>query len=67
MVAGIALSYRPDELVGKQVVVVANLQPATIRGVRSEGMILAGSVEGDDKSIVIVAPARPLPTGVRVT
>jgi len=67
MVAGIALSYRPEELAGKRVVVVANLEPATIRGVRSEGMILAGCVEGDDKGISIVAPDRPLPKGARVT
>ena len=67
MVAGIALSYQPQELVGKQVVVVANLEPATIRGVRSEGMILAGWVKGDDNSISIVAPDRPLPKGSTVS
>jgi methionyl-tRNA synthetase len=66
MVAGIALSYSPEELVGRQVVVVTNLEPATIRGVRSEGMILAGSAEGGDESIAIVAPTRPLPKGARV-
>ncbi len=67
MVAGIAVSYRAEDLVGKSVVVVANLEPATIRGVRSEGMILAGWVEGDDKSIAIVTPDRALPNGARVT
>jgi methionyl-tRNA synthetase len=67
MVAGVAMSYRPEDLVGKRVVVVANLEPATIRGVRSEGMILAGWVEGDDSSIAIVTPDRPLPNGARVT
>lgn len=67
MVAGIALSYRPEELVGKKVVVVANLEPATIRGVRSEGMLLAGWVKGDDQSITLVAPERPLPNGVTVS
>jgi methionyl-tRNA synthetase len=67
MVAGIALSYGPAELVGKKVVVVANLEPATIRGVRSEGMILAGWVKGDDKSITLVSPERPLPNGSKVT
>ena len=67
MVAGIALSYRPEDLVGKKVVVVANLEPATIRGVRSDGMILAGWVKGDDKSITLVAPERPLPNGVSVS
>jgi methionyl-tRNA synthetase len=67
MVAGIALAYRPEDLVGKQVVVVANLEPATIRGVRSEGMILAGSPEGDDAAVTIVTPAGLLPKGARVT
>ncbi len=67
MVAGVALSYRPEDLVGKKVVVVANLEPATIRGVRSEGMILAGWLKGDDKSIAIIAPDRSLPNGAPVS
>jgi len=67
MVAGVALAYKPEELVGTRVVVVANLEPATIRGVRSEGMILAGWVQGDDASISIVAPQRPLPKGSKVS
>lgn len=67
MIAGIALSYRPDELIGKKVVVVANLEPAVIRGVRSEGMLLAGWVQGDDKSITLVTPERDLPNGAKVT
>ncbi len=66
IVAGIALSYKPEELVGKRIVIVANLEPATIRGVRSEGMLLAGSVEGDDTSITLVTPERPLPNGAKV-
>jgi len=67
MVAGVALVYRPEELIGRQVVVVANLEPATIRGVRSEGMILAGWVKGDDTSISIVSPDRRLPKGSTVS
>ena len=67
MVAGIALAYKPEELVGKRVVAVANLEPATIRGVRSEGMILAGWVKGDDTSISIVSPERPVPKGSTVS
>ena len=67
MVAGIALSYRLDELIGKKVVVVVNLEPAVIRGVRSEGMLLAGWVKGDDKSITLVTPERDLPNGAKVT
>ena len=43
LVAGIALHYAPEALVGKTVVVVANLEPATIRGLASQGMILAAS------------------------
>ena len=67
MVAGVALVYRPEDLVGKQVIVVANLEPATIRGVRSEGMILAAWVKGDDKSISLISPDRPLPKGATVS
>jgi methionyl-tRNA synthetase len=46
LVAGIAESYEPAALVGKTVVVVANLKPAKLMGVESNGMVLAGSVEG---------------------
>lgn len=52
VVAGIALHYKPEELVGKQVVVVNNLQPATLRGVESHGMILAAQ-DGERLSLVI--------------
>jgi methionyl-tRNA synthetase len=67
LVAGIALAYKPDDLVGRQVVVVANLEPATIRGVRSEGMILAGWVKGDESTISIIAPDQKLPNGSTVS
>ena len=46
LVAGIAEVYPADDLPGTQVVVVTNLEPATIRGVRSEGMVLAADVDG---------------------
>ena len=62
-VAGIALSYRPQELVGKKVVVIANLEPATIRGVKSEAMILAA---GDERNVVLLIPERDIPNGTRV-
>ena len=45
LVAGIKKSYTPEELVGKHIIVVANLQPATVRGVESQGMLLAASTE----------------------
>ncbi|MER1987648.1 MAG: methionine--tRNA ligase [Solibacillus sp.] len=46
VVSGIAEHYKPEELIGKKVVVVANLKPVTLRGELSEGMILAGSHDG---------------------
>ena len=53
LVAGIALHYKPEELVGKTIVVVANLKPAKLRGVKSEGMLLAASI-GDTLTLVTV-------------
>jgi methionyl-tRNA synthetase len=46
IVAGIALAYKPEELVGRKVVIVANLEPRKLRGITSQGMIVAASVEG---------------------
>ena len=53
IIAGIALHYTPEQIVGKTVVVVANLKPAKIRGVESNGMLLAASV-GDQLRVVTV-------------
>jgi methionyl-tRNA synthetase len=53
LVAGIALHYTPEELIGKTVVVVANLKPAKLRGVESHGMLLAASI-GDTLKVVTV-------------
>jgi methionyl-tRNA synthetase len=60
VVAGIAMHYRPEELVGRQVVVVANLKPTTLRGVRSEGMLLAA---GSQKDLVLLGPERKVSPG----
>ncbi len=46
IVAGIAAHYRPEELIGKSIVVVANLKPVRLRGVESRGMLLAASDAG---------------------
>ena len=62
LVAGIAGSYKPKELVGRQVVVVANLKPALLRGEKSEGMILAAS----DGAPVLLSPDRAVPPGTKV-
>lgn len=50
--AGIAEAYAPEAVVGKNVVVVTNLQPRTIRGIESKGMLLAGGAGGKDLSLV---------------
>lgn len=63
IVAGIALAYRPEELVGRQVVVVANLQAAKLMGVESQGMVLAASLDGKP---VLLHPGAPVPNGTRV-
>jgi methionyl-tRNA synthetase len=52
IVAGIARSYLPESLVGKRIIVVANLEPARIRGVESQGMLLAA----DSGAGPVVAP-----------
>ena len=61
VVSGIASYYKPEELVGKNVVLVANLKPVTLRGELSQGMILAAST--DDDSILTVVNPGDLPTG----
>jgi methionyl-tRNA synthetase len=63
IVAGIRAHYEPESLVGTQVVVVANLAPATLRGVESQGMLLAASAEG---ALAVVRPAAPMPAGAVV-
>jgi methionyl-tRNA synthetase len=63
VVAGIAEAYQPDQLVGRKVIFLANLKPATIRGVRSEGMILAA---GDKAILGLSALDRDVPVGTIV-
>jgi methionine--tRNA ligase beta chain len=46
MVAGVADVYSPEDLMGKNLVVIVNLKPAVIRGIESQGMLLAAEVEG---------------------
>lgn len=63
LVAGIAQHYKPEELVGKTIVIVANLKPAKIRGVESDGMLLAAS-SGDRLRLLTIDGE--LPDGVTV-
>ena len=63
IVAGIRTSYAADQLVGKKVVVINNLEPATIRGVESQGMLLAAS---DERGHSILIPDRDISSGAQV-
>lgn len=63
IVAGIKNSYSKEELLGKQVVVVDNLEPALLRGVESQAMLLASH---DQKGIAIITPQREMAPGSMV-
>jgi methionyl-tRNA synthetase len=63
IVAGIALHYKPEELAGKTIVVVANLKPAKIRGVDSNGMLLAAAADG---KLRLLSVDGDLPSGAAV-
>jgi methionine--tRNA ligase beta chain len=64
IVAGIRRSYAPEELVGRQIVIVANLEPAQLRGVESQGMLLAAS---DGDRIVVLSPEKEVSAGSKVS
>lgn len=66
--AGIKQYYDPATLVGKQIVVVANLAPRTIRGEVSNGMLLAASAkDGDEvRDVVVLQPIKEVPSGSTV-
>jgi methionyl-tRNA synthetase len=63
IVAGIAKTHRPEDLVGRNIVVLANLEPARLFGVESRGMLLAGEQDG---SAVLLVPERAVPPGTRI-
>ncbi len=68
LVAGLKDFYKNEELVGKQIVVITNLEPATLRGIKSEGMLLA-AVErenGKEKDIVLIQPEKEVKEGLRI-
>lgn len=64
IVAGIGKAYTPEELVGKKIVVVANLQPAKLMGVESQGMLLAAT--GADGAPVVLVPEKDVEEGSRI-
>lgn len=63
LVAGIKKSYLPEELVGKKITVIANLEPKIIRGCESQGMLLAAQ---DGDNIVLIVPDKDISCGSSV-
>lgn len=64
IVSGIAMFYKPEELIGKKVIIVANLKPAKLRGVMSNGMLLAAD-KGDEASVIFVDDSIPAGSKIR--
>ena len=62
--AGIKNHYTPEELVGKQIVVVANLETAKLRGLDSQGMLLAAS---DEDRVIVLTPEKSVHAGAKVS
>lgn len=62
IVAGIAMHYTPEQMIGKTIVIVANLQPAKIRGIESNGMLLAAS---NGEKLFVLTPDGDIPSGAR--
>jgi methionyl-tRNA synthetase len=63
LVAGIAETYNPEELEGKQIPILTNLEPRTIKGVESNGMILAVDIEG---KAILLKPLKKVPNGSKI-
>lgn len=63
LVAGIRLHYSETELVGKKIVIINNLEPSVIRGVESQGMLLAAS---NSEMLTLVTPERDIASGAQV-
>ena len=65
ILAGIAEHYAPEDLEGKTIVVVANLEPAVIRGVESNGMLLAAS--SDNSVVIVTVDDTKVGSGIRIS
>ena len=65
IVSGIALHYTPEEVVGKQVIVVTNLAPRKMKGIESQGMIL--TAEDKDGKLQLLKPENPVQPGSNIS
>lgn len=63
IIAGISKFYEPKELIGREVVVVVNLEPRTLMGLESQGMVLAASDEGRP---ILLKPDKEVPPGTKI-
>jgi methionyl-tRNA synthetase len=63
LVAGIRSAYTKEQLIGRQVIMVSNLEPAVIRGEESQGMVLAAT---DEKGVVVLSLEREVALGTKV-
>lgn len=63
IVAGIKSAYQPEDLIGKKIVIVNNLAPATLRGVESQGMLLAAK---DGSQVVILTTEKDIKPGSKI-
>jgi methionine--tRNA ligase beta chain len=63
IVAGISQFYEPEDLIGKEIVVVANLEPKKLMGIESQGMLLAA--EKDGKPVILI-PEKEVPPGTKI-
>ena len=62
--AGIRSHYAAEDLIGKQIIVVANLETAKLRGLESQGMLLAASDEG---RVIVLTPEKPVQAGAKIS
>jgi methionyl-tRNA synthetase len=64
IVSGIKAHYTPEQMVGKKVMVVVNLKPATLAGILSEGMLLCA--EDAEGNLALMVPEKPMPAGAEI-
>ncbi len=65
IIAGIAKSYAPEDLVGREIVIVANLEPRTLMGLESQGMILAA--HGENGEPIVLSVEREVSAGAKIS
>jgi methionine--tRNA ligase beta chain len=63
IIAGIGKFYQPEELIGREIVVIINLEPRTLMGLESQGMLLAANNEGEP---VLLRPDKEVPAGTEI-